>query len=75
MKVIRRASAGINGNLVLHIKKGDAILIDGGISILIKNIVTRNRVEVLISAPKTTKVRRKNFEERDTIQTKDPKDT
>lgn len=77
MKVIRKKNNGTetNGNLILHIKRGDAILIDGGISVHLKDIPTRNRIEVLINAPKETRIRRKNYEKRNNIQAQDPEDS
>jgi len=71
--VIRKSSQeSSKGTLVLHIKPGDALLIDGDISILIDSVVTKNKVKVVITAPKDTKVRRREFERRNQIQDKAP---
>lgn len=67
-KVIRRSSKeSANGNLVLSIKPGESLLIGSDISILVE-IERLNRVKLVISAPKSTKVRRKAFEERNKVQ-------
>ena len=66
--VLRKASESAKGTLVLHIKPGDALLIDGEISILVDTVVSRNKVKLVITAPKTTKVRRKAFEERNKVK-------
>lgn len=60
--VIRKKQG--NGNLVLTLKTGDALLIDGDIAVKVKEVVTRNRVVLVINAPSDTKVRRKEFEEK-----------
>ena len=69
--VLRKSSESSKGTLVLHIKPGDALLIDGEISILVDTVVSRNKVKLVITAPKTTKVRRRAFERRNEIQGKD----
>lgn len=66
--ILRKSSESSKGTLVLHIKPGDALLIDGDISILIDTVVSRNKVKLVITAPKTTKVRRKAFEERNKVK-------
>lgn len=74
--ILRKASAeSSKGTLVLHIKPGDALLIDGDIAILVDAVVSRNKVKLVITAPKTTKVRRRAFERRDKIQDKDSSET
>lgn len=60
--VIRKKQG--NGNLVLTLKTGDALLIDGDIAVKVKEVVNKHRVILVINAPSDTKVRRKEFEEK-----------
>lgn len=60
--VIRKKQS--NGNLVLAIKVGDALLIDGDIAIKIKEIPSKGRVVLVVNAPRETRIRRRDFEEK-----------
>lgn len=72
--VIRKKKG--NGNLVLSIKVGDALLIDGDIAVKIKEVVSKNKVILVINAPSDTKIRRRDFEEkRNKIQGEGSKQT
>lgn len=72
--VIRKKKG--NGNLVLSIKVGDALLIDGDIAVKIKEVVSKNKVILVVNAPSDTKIRRRDFEEkRNKIQGEGSKQT
>jgi carbon storage regulator CsrA len=75
MTVIRRKREGGNGNLVLHIKKGETLLIDGNIRVILQAVESRDRVKLVVNAPQSVRIRRKEFEERDLIQIEDPEKT
>lgn len=69
MSIIRRSSAA-KGNLVLRMHPGDSILIGNDIEVTLSQVESMNRLKMVIHAPMTTKVRRKQFEERNKVQDK-----
>ena len=74
MSTILRKS-GTKGNLVLRMSPGDSLLVGKDIEVKLEKIESFNRLKMVITAPVSTKIRRKFFEERNLIQTEDPETT